>query len=52
MKMDTVMDDMKLSIIELFQRQKKDEEESRTSLGNLVREGARLMLQTAHTQEP
>ena len=51
MKLDTVMDAMKSSIIDLFQRKKEDEEESRSALGELVREGARLMLQTALDME-
>ena len=51
MKMDTVMDAMRSRIIDIFQNQRQDKEESRLSLGELVREGARLMLQTALEME-
>lgn len=47
MKMDTAMDAMRSRIIDLFHNQIQEEDESRLSLGELVREGARLMLQTA-----
>jgi transposase-like protein len=47
MKRDNVLEVMRSSVIELFRRQKEDEEQARLSLGDLVREGARLMLQTA-----
>ena len=47
MKTDTVMEAMRSRIIDIFHNQRKEEEECRLSLGELVQEGARLMLQTA-----
>lgn len=51
MKRNTLMDAVKSSIIDVFHNQKKDEEQARLSLGDLVRQGARLMLQTALDME-
>jgi len=51
MKMDTVMDAARSSVIDLFRRQHEDAEQTRLSLGELVQEGARLMLQTALDME-
>ena len=47
MKTNTAMDAMRSRIIDTFHDQSKKEESSRLSLGELVRDGARLMLQTA-----
>jgi len=51
MKTDTLMDAMRSRVIELFHNRHEDEENARLSLGELVRDGARLMLQTALEME-
>lgn len=51
MKRDTLMDAMRSRVIELFHNRHEDEENARLSLGELVREGARLMLQIAVDEE-
>ena len=51
MKMDTVMDAMRSRVIDLFRSGIEGEKEARLSLGELVREGARMMLQTALEME-
>jgi len=51
MKMDTVIDAVRSSVIDLFQRQRENKDQARIGLGDLVREGARLMLQTALEME-
>jgi transposase-like protein len=51
MKRNTVMDAVRSSVIDLFRRQKEDEDQARISLGKLIQEGARLMLQAALEME-
>jgi putative transposase len=51
MKRNTVMDAVRSSVIDLYRRQNENEEQARISLGELVQEGARLMLQTALEME-